>query len=322
MPFTVLKPKISTSDNLFEKCFCFEPSKGITSNFLTELFCLQLFKNTPGIQPLARVKYNKTLLNCTFVFQKWKVSLDKLLIHKDVTFTERVELALCLEKQILPVLQKLHQNGILHCDVCPRNLLVDRKNREFRLIDFDCARWIIEPSLSIQTRFSNQFLKKGLTNQEIDYFGLAVTMLYLLSDTPENFSWQDTLAQVQDLKKPSPSLSLCKYKISCLLSMSSQKNTYSSTAIFLSGSQRFLQKQHFVETAFYGEKLSRTLRYFLMSQLYRLEMEQKKNNLDPFLLASNLKNLNEKMFGTAQDTCQSLISELSLLEQLNFQIAI
>lgn len=48
--------------------------------------------------------------------------------------------------QLPELVQKLHNQGILHGDLGTQNIVINPETQDLRLIDFDCAEWI-DPSL-------------------------------------------------------------------------------------------------------------------------------------------------------------------------------
>lgn len=40
---------------------------------------------------------------------------------------------------MLKILEVVHANGVVHCDIKPENILFDPQNLKIKLIDFGCA---------------------------------------------------------------------------------------------------------------------------------------------------------------------------------------
>src|SRR5262249_60065667 len=67
-------------------------------------------------------------------------SLRRLIAQKAVTSRDVLDFL----PQVGEALQHAHENGVVHRDVKPENILVDHRNR-VRLVDFGLAKWLGPP---------------------------------------------------------------------------------------------------------------------------------------------------------------------------------
>lgn len=61
-------------------------------------------------------------------------------------------------KELFKVLDYLHSNGVMHRDIKPQNILFDRHQRTFKLIDFSLAE-LYYPEKEYSTRVSSLYYK-------------------------------------------------------------------------------------------------------------------------------------------------------------------
>jgi serine/threonine protein kinase len=113
-------------------------------------------------------------------------------------------------RDILPVLQYLHDRNIIHRDIKPANIIRRRSDRQLVLIDFGAAKQIT-PLNSCHTgtmigsvEYAAPEQVKGQATFASDLYSLGVTCLYLLTQIPpfdlydiveDEWKWQTYLPQ-------------------------------------------------------------------------------------------------------------------------------
>ncbi len=117
------------------------------------------------------------------------ISLDKVRAKKEQI---DLETALKIAIQLAEILHKLYQNRVIHKDIKPANILINRESKEVKLIDFSIASLLPREAGEIQN--PNQLEgtlayispeQTGRMNRGIDYrsdfYGLGVTLYELLA---------------------------------------------------------------------------------------------------------------------------------------------
>lgn len=115
-------------------------------------------------------------------------NLDKLIFEEKKLFS-KVESFLLLE-EVLEVVQYFHNNGIVHQDLRPPNIIVDGK--KIGVIDFGLADFISSESKLPSTSLMREKLPKS------DFYALGHTLLFVLysSYSPtskKKRTWEDEL---------------------------------------------------------------------------------------------------------------------------------
>jgi serine/threonine-protein kinase len=122
-------------------------------------------------------------------------------------------------RQAAEGLEHAHQSGLIHRDVKPANLLVDRKN-VVKILDLGLARFIDEQKASLTVAFDENVLgtadylapEQALDSHRVDgradIYGLGCSMFFLLTGHPPFVG--GTLAQrlMMHQKQPPPSILL------------------------------------------------------------------------------------------------------------------
>ena len=98
------------------------------------------------------------------------------------------EEALTIIRQVGEALTCVHQQGLLHRDVKPHNIVLRRDTREAVLIDFGLAREYIDDRTMSQTNYRTegfapieQYEIKAKRGPFTDVYALAATLYYLLT---------------------------------------------------------------------------------------------------------------------------------------------
>jgi len=98
-------------------------------------------------------------------------------------------------KPLFDLITRCHQQGIVHCDIKPNNILVDEQ--EIHLIDFANAGRVGEPLSDRPYRgysptYSLPSLQHGIGNTAtlIDWFGFLVVLRLISGERPPLIDWQ------------------------------------------------------------------------------------------------------------------------------------
>jgi WD40 repeat protein len=96
-----------------------------------------------------------------------------------------------LLQDLLPVLQFVHENQVIHRDIKPTNLVRRRQDQQLVLIDFGVSKQLTTTSLSSTGMKAGtegyapiEQLRSGRAYPASDIYSLGVTCIHLLTDTP------------------------------------------------------------------------------------------------------------------------------------------
>lgn len=99
---------------------------------------------------------------------------------------------LALMRPVIRSLEEIHQNGVLHRDISPDNLLLNKRN-QLVLVDFGSAKAESRDfNQSITVTFKRgytpeeQYLRRGKQGAWSDVYSLCATMYYMLTETEPN----------------------------------------------------------------------------------------------------------------------------------------
>jgi serine/threonine protein kinase len=143
----------------------------------------------PAFRELLQVKLSGT--DCLLLIEDYVAGATYAdLLHQGRRFTEADVLELL--RNLLPVLTYLHQNGVIHRDISPDNLICEQTTGLPILIDFGSVKHIVTQAVKLTTGVApTQIEKAGYTPIEqingtafpsSDLYALAVTLLVLLSN--------------------------------------------------------------------------------------------------------------------------------------------
>ena len=114
------------------------------------------------------------------------VELDKYLqLNEHLTLKERQSMVIAL----LSELRQLHEKGIVHLDLKPKNILYDACSKKMRIIDFGCAEyipdneWIVFKNIETSVfafEFPPEYLSGVNVNPSLDVYAMAPIIAEIL----------------------------------------------------------------------------------------------------------------------------------------------
>lgn len=157
-----------------------------------------------------------------------------------------------LLRDLLPVLQFIHQNRVFHRDIKPQNIIRRQRDGKLVLIDFGAAKLVSETHLmqpgtliGTQGYAPPEQIKHGKVDRTSDLYSLGVTCVRMLTKTPtlidmydsENYSWR-----WREYLPPRTSISAELSKILDKLLQTSVKDRYQSAEAVLQAILPFFVK--------------------------------------------------------------------------------
>lgn len=183
------------TDNLNERCVVKQLTFQSTNAWMAQK-AIQLFEGeAQQLQQLGTHPQIPALLGyfedegCLYLIQQYieGKNLKQLLEHQGAFSGEQIEQILL---HLLPVLQYIHERGVIHRDIKPDNIMHIPGTGKYVLIDFGVAKPIPDPSkeLSGTVLGSPGFapyeqMRLGIATPSGDLFGLGASCFYLLSQT-------------------------------------------------------------------------------------------------------------------------------------------
>lgn len=183
------------TDNLNERCVVKQLTFQSTNAWMAQK-AIQLFEGeAQQLQQLGTHPQIPALLGyfeddgCLYLIQQFieGKNLKQLLEHQGAFTGEQIEQILL---NLLPVLQYIHERGVIHRDIKPDNIMHIPGTRKYVLIDFGVAKPIPDPAqeLSGTVLGSPGFapfeqMRLGIATPSGDLFGLGASCFYLLSQT-------------------------------------------------------------------------------------------------------------------------------------------
>lgn len=183
------------TDNLNERCVVKQLTFQSTNAWMKQK-AIQLFEGeAQQLQQLGTHPQIPALLGyfedegCLYLIQQYieGKNLKQLLEHQGPFTGEQIEQILL---NLLPVLQYIHERGVIHRDIKPDNIMHIPGTGKYVLIDFGVAKPIPDPAkeLSGTVLGSPGFapfeqMRLGIATPSGDLFGLGASCFYLLSQT-------------------------------------------------------------------------------------------------------------------------------------------
>lgn len=183
------------TDNLNERCVVKQLTFQSTNAWMKQK-AIQLFEGeAQQLQQLGTHPQIPALLGyfedegCLYLIQQYieGKNLKQLLEHQGPFSGEQIEQILL---NLLPVLQYIHERGVIHRDIKPDNIMHIPGTGKYVLIDFGVAKPIPDPAkeLSGTVLGSPGFapfeqMRLGIATPSGDLFGLGASCFYLLSQT-------------------------------------------------------------------------------------------------------------------------------------------
>lgn len=107
---------------------------------------------------------------------------------------------LTILKQLLEIIEYLHDNGVCHRDLKPDNILINSKTKMIKLTDFNISKRFREDGEARMLRTPTgldqwsapETRKGGEYTQSVDYWGIGVILYFLITFSPP-FSDQNEL---------------------------------------------------------------------------------------------------------------------------------
>jgi len=132
-----------------------------------------------------------------FLIMEYVAAIDLMAILRGMTTSVRIRVACGLIRQVLDGLSHVHEQGVIHRDIKPRNILVSQQDGglKAKLADFGLAKCFADAGLD---RFSGEHEIKGTLSYmapeqmrssrdatpQSDLFSVAATLYTLISDAP------------------------------------------------------------------------------------------------------------------------------------------
>ncbi len=199
------------TDNLNEPCVVKQLTFQSTNAWMAQK-AIQLFEGeAQQLQQLGTHPQIPALLGyfedegCLYLIQQYieGKNLKQLLEHQGAFTGEQIEQILL---NLLPVLQYIHERGVIHRDIKPDNIMHIPGTGKYVLIDFGVAKPIPDPAkdLSGTVLGSPGFapyeqMHLGIATPSGDLFGLGTSCFYLLSQkspstlaTEHGYSWLES----------------------------------------------------------------------------------------------------------------------------------
>lgn len=183
------------TDNLNERCVVKQLTFQSTNAWMAQK-AIQLFEGeAQQLQQLGTHPQIPSLLGyfedegCLYLIQQYieGKNLKQLLEHQGAFSGEQIEQILL---HLLPVLQYIHERGVIHRDIKPDNIMHIPGTGKYVLIDFGVAKPIPDPAkeLSGTVLGSPGFapyeqMRLGIATPSGDLFSLGASCFYLLSQT-------------------------------------------------------------------------------------------------------------------------------------------
>ncbi len=145
-----------------------------------------------------------------------QTNLEQLIQQNQLDFTSRLKLAL----QLCSAISDIHKHQLIHCDISPKNILVDIETLKLKLCDFGLATRLSREQASIkhsQLWGTLDYMspeQTGRTNLDVDYrsdfYSLGVS-LYELFSGRKPFQYDDptSLLHAHIARVPKPLMDIC-----------------------------------------------------------------------------------------------------------------
>jgi eukaryotic-like serine/threonine-protein kinase len=135
--------------------------------------------------------------DCAFFTMDFIAGTTLAEVHLGET-ADDLALAQYIGVQLIDAIDAIHQRGIIHCDIKPQNILLD-KNNQLYLSDLGLAAALTTVSHQYCTPVYSapEVLQNGNHSPQSDYYALAVTLFQLLTNTLP-FSQSDLAQQLAD----------------------------------------------------------------------------------------------------------------------------
>ena len=126
-------------------------------------------------------------------------------------FTQKAAIALLLE--MLPILNYIHSQRVIHRDITPSNLIYRRRDSKVVLIDFGAAYCLPETESSIQTDtdalpleigtpgYMPDEQRLGMAQTNSDLYGLGILVIHLLTGIDPRWFKQDLISGELDWQR-------------------------------------------------------------------------------------------------------------------------
>ncbi|MCC5945898.1 MAG: protein kinase [Bernardetiaceae bacterium] len=203
-------------------------------------------------QPLSQIVKKRGISYVNQLLKSGIISPEEAKNHSKKNGTPLSESeAIDYAMQILEALKFVHQEGILHRDIKPDNLIVRKEDNQITLIDFGIAREYVEDETKTQTAMltigyapPEQRLSKTKRNASLDLYSVGAVLYYCLTGKRPQTTDEIAMDGYQSAQDHNPEIS---YQLNAVIDKAIKKRP----------AERFQSAEEFIEAlenSYFNEK--------------------------------------------------------------------